>query len=183
MPKIEITKSWEYYQCIVSPGFIVVSEEPTLICSVCGNGVIITVWDKAKKTGGMVHCIYPSKDKRKATNYSVDVAVPQLLGKMFAQHARAADLDAQIIGGGSVGNYSRGRAQKVVKVARKVLRKYGVTIVSEDIEGSLGRKIVFDTHSGDILVLKTRNVRGSDWIPESMIKNNDAQRRVERGTE
>ena len=183
MPKIEIKKSSDYYQCIVSPGFIVVTQEPTLICSVCGNGVVITLWDKAKKSGGMAHCIYPSGDKRKATNYSADVAVVQMLKKIFDLNARVADLDAQIIGGGSVGNCARGRAHKTVKVARKMLRKHGITVVSEDIGGSVGRKIIFDTHSGDIMVLKTRNVRRADWIPESMIQEKDAQRKRERGKE
>jgi chemotaxis protein CheD len=175
MPKIEIKKSSDYYQCIVSPGFIVVTQEPALICTVCGNGVVVTVWDKAKRSGGMAHCIYPRADKRKVTNYSADIAVAQMLKKIFDLNGRAADLDAQIIGGGSAGNMARGRAHKTVSVAKKVLRRHGIAVVSEDVGGSMGRKIIFDTQSGDIMVLKTRNVRSSDWIPESMIQNKDAQ--------
>ena len=180
MPKIEIKRSTDYYQCIVSPGFIVVTQEPSLICSVCGNGVVITVWDKAKRSGGMAHCIYPRADKRKATNYSADVAVAQMLKKIFDLNSRPSDVDAQIIGGGSCGNLARGRAQKTINAVKKTLRKYGVTVVSEDTGGCVGRKVIFDTSSGDILVLKTRSVRRSDWIPESMMQNTGAPGARER---
>jgi chemotaxis protein CheD len=41
----------------------------------------------------------------------------------------------------------------------------GISIVSEDVGGALGRKIVFNTLTNDVAVLKTDGVRKSDWFP------------------
>ena len=51
-----------------------------------------------------------------------------------------------------------------MSVARRALSRRGIRVASEDVGGSLGRKIVFDTGSGQVAVLKVRNIRKSDWV-------------------
>lgn len=51
-----------------------------------------------------------------------------------------------------------------VRVARRILARRGISVVSEDVGGSLGRKVIFDISNGEIAVLKIRQVRRSDWI-------------------
>jgi chemotaxis protein CheD len=52
-----------------------------------------------------------------------------------------------------------------IAMARQVLRRMGISIVSEDVGGELGRKIVFNTLTSDVAVLKTEGIRKSDWYP------------------
>ncbi|MCD6570373.1 MAG: hypothetical protein J7L53_06695 [Deltaproteobacteria bacterium] len=53
--------------------------------------------------------------------------------------------------------------KKNIAVARYTLEKMSVRIVSEDIGGTRGRKIAFDTASGHVAALKVRRLRRTDW--------------------
>jgi len=165
---INTDKELQYYQYVMVPGHIAVSDEPTLLCSVCGNGVVVTIWDKFKRTGGMAHCIFPKRGWGEGpTNYHASVAIPLLIKQLKEiGGASTHNLEAQLFGGGNLNGFSRRRAEKVVNSARRLLRKMSIPIVSEDTGGSLGRKVVFNTYSGDVVLLKTKKVRRSDWAPE-----------------
>ena len=43
-------------------------------------------------------------------------------------------------------------SERNVAVAREFLRKHGIRIVAEDVGGARGRKILFHTKSGKVLV-------------------------------
>lgn len=160
----------EHARCILSPGYLAVSDTPSLLCSVCGNGVVVTLWDPVKKHGGMAHCIF-SKPKRseKPTNYHASIAIPSLVKQLLDLNPEACRFEAQLFGGGSGNGEHRKKAHGVITVIRKTFKKVRVTVVSEDIGGMIGRKIVFDTHSGDVLVIRTKKVRTSDWLPEHLV--------------
>ncbi len=161
-------KSLVKYQCIINPGYMVVCKEPTLLCSVCGNGVVVVLWDKIRRSGGMAHCIYPKvKWGERATNYHVDIAIPSLIKQMMSFNSSVYSLEAQIFGGGDTcGGFSRRRAAQVLKSVKSILRRSRINVVSEDIGGGLGRKVMFNTGSGDAIVIKTRRVRQADWAPD-----------------
>lgn len=159
----------DYNQCVFGPGYVVLSSEPALLCSVCGNGVIVTVWDRVRRCGGMIHCVYPVLPRGTApTNYYVDIALPNLLKRMGVA-SRNHRFDVQIFGGGDLQGYAQRRASKVINAIKKILKKRKVLIVSEDIGGATGRKIMFNTFTGDVAVLKTKHVRDTDWTPEYLI--------------
>ncbi len=50
-------------------------------------------------------------------------------------------------------------------VARKILVKACVRVVCEDVGGEKGRKIVFNTETNEIAVLKADKLRKEDWYP------------------
>jgi chemotaxis protein CheD len=43
------------------------------------------------------------------------------------------------------------------------LEKNKYSISSRDIGGSLGRKVIFNTETGELLVYKIKKIRESDW--------------------
>lgn len=157
----------EFYRCIIGPGQVVFSREPTYLYSTCGNGVIVTLWDRMRRSGGMAHCVYPKRRLfEKGTKHHADVAIPLLVKEFFNFSSYAGNLEAQIFGGGNLRGFSKKRALQTVKAARKILRKFRIDIVSEDVGGVIGRKIVFNTHTGDALEWRTKSIRLSDWAPE-----------------
>jgi len=165
-----VKSSLAYSNCILQPGYLVFSQEPAFLCSVCGNGVVVIIWDRVKRIGGMAHCIFPKRGLRdRPSNYYADVAVPQLVRSLLTQHSLQDNLEAQLFGGGSIRGCSAGRARNLIETVRRILRRHRVLIVSEDTGGSVGRKIVFDTRSGDVMVVKTKRVRKTDWAPEYLI--------------
>lgn len=160
----------DHYRCIFGPGYVVVSEEPALLCSVCGVGVIVTIWDRVRRSGGMIHCVYAKCPKKQTpTNYYADIALKNVLAKLRASR-NYYHLEAQIFGGGDQGGVEAKKAQKVIAEVKKILKKRKIRVISEDVRGVAGRKIMFDTASGDVAVLKTKKVRKTDWAPEYLIE-------------
>jgi chemotaxis protein CheD len=49
--------------------------------------------------------------------------------------------------------------------ARKVLAGKKIRVVSEDVGGQMGRKIVFNTHTNEVGVIKVEKLRKKDWYP------------------
>jgi len=152
---------------MIDPGYIAFSEEPTLLFAVCGRGVVVTLWDRVNRLGGMAHCIFPKRAFHdKPANYYAQDAIPLLVKQFIKCDSDTDNLEAQIFGGGYIRGASKKTAVTTVKAARRMLKKLHVEIVSEDVGGSLGKKIVFNTSAGDTAIIKTKAIRMTDWAPE-----------------
>lgn len=155
----------QHAQYILTPGYIAVSTKPALLCSVCANGLVVVLWDRLIRIGGMSHCIYSEvgRDMSKMNCYA-DKAIPQLVKKMVDN--KGYHLVAQLFGTASYTGRVSSRTRKMVLITKRLLKKFDIDVISEDIGGRLARKVIFDTYSGDVLVLKTKNVRRNDWLIE-----------------
>ena len=75
-------------------------------------------------------------------------------------------MEAQILGGAyAPERCSRDLGAENVRVARRVLMREGIRVVSEDTGGQKGRKIVFNTGTNEVAVLKVGRLRKGDWYP------------------
>jgi chemotaxis protein CheD len=148
---------------MVQKGEIVISEESLSLATVVGPGAAVCIWaDGGRVVAGMCHFVQPViYDLSKATAWFGNVAVVTLIKKMRAIVPDAM-LEAQIFGGASR-DAAETLGERNVEIARKALTNRGVRIVSEDVGGSRGRKILFDTASGHTAVLKVQRIRDEDW--------------------
>ncbi len=151
----------------LEPGYVYVSVEKAIVRTVLGSCVAVCLWDKTRGIGGMNHFIYPETlEQSKATAQYGNVATLELVRMMIRAGAKKQDLTAQLFGGASrmqrTEEPTTGERNRLV--ARKVLEKAKVKIVSEDVGGSMGRKLIFDTSTGEVAVLKVHALRRDDWI-------------------
>ena len=154
--------------CVVQAGHLAYSREPAFLCAVCGNGVAVTLRDRSESAGGMAHVVFPRVEAGgRASNFYADTAVRSLV-KILCDlgSAGSGDMEAQIFGGGHRNGMGKGRAEEVVYRVRRILRELEVEVVSCDVGGMLGRKVVFNTASGETAVVKTSRIRRMDWLPE-----------------
>ncbi len=163
----ELDKVPQFY---LDPGYIYLSKTPINLYAVLGSCVAVCIWDKRLKIGGMSHYLYPKAPSReKMTSKYGDVAVLSLIRMMEKAGANRESMYAQIVGGAHPpflkGNW-RSLGGENVEVAREVLTKRGIFIASEDTGGTMGRKVVFNTHTGHLVVLKVYRIRQDDWILE-----------------
>ncbi len=149
------------------PGFIYMPEKPTVISTVLGSSVSVSLYDKKLKTGGMNHFLFPHADvRKKSTALFGNVAVPVLIRMMMENGSKRSHLEAQIFGGAfNIDLSPRDIGQDNFKTARQILDHRQIRIVSEDVGGSKGRKVVFNTNSYEIGILKVERLRESDWYP------------------
>lgn len=151
----------------LQPGYILVPERSMSISTVIGSGVCVCIYDKKKKIGGMNHFQFPFMDQKgKTTPIYGNAATIGLIRMILSTDTQKRFLDAQIFGGAhNPGISDRNIGKENIDIARKTLARSGITVTSEDIGGEKGRKIVFNTHSNEIAVLKVDNLRTADWYP------------------
>lgn len=151
---------------LVQPGYIFASCQPYLLSSVLGSCVSVCLWDSKLKLGGMNHYVYakPGFFKKERTARYGNISIPHLIKLMKKMGCENSDLRAHIIGGAhnrEAGSYAVGKNN--VETAKRLLKKNGIDITTIDSGDKMGRKVVFDTETGELIVYKVNNLRESDW--------------------
>lgn len=145
------------------PGYIYASVEHTLISTVLGSCVSICLWNQKKKFGGMIHYIYPKNHKNEGNGKFGNIACPHLIKLMLDLGSEKSDLIAHVIGGAKNPILKSNIGQKNIEMAEKILNKHGLKISIWDVGGETGRKLVFNTATGELLIHKGAKVREGDW--------------------
>jgi chemotaxis protein CheD len=151
----------------LKPGFIYVSVEPAVISTVLGSSVAVIVYDRKRQTGGMNHFRYPlATNRAAATALYGNAAVGALVDLMISNGSKLKHLEAQILGGAYNPDVSpQDVGRQSVGVARRILVRKGIRVVSEDSGGSKGRKVVMNSFNGEVAVVKVDRLRSGDWYP------------------
>lgn len=158
------------------PGFLLVEEAPHIVTTVLGSCVSVCLWDPVTKIGGINHYMLPSWNGGGSPSFKYgDIAIRGLIEKMFKKGSKR-NLTAKVFGGArmlqqSTPDYNppafaegRLRGQdssleiggKNIEIAEDILKDYGIPIISSDVGGNMGRKIIFHMHTGDVFVKKIR---------------------------
>lgn len=150
-------------------GHVCIPYKESLLHGVVGSGIIVTVYDHLKKIGGMGHFLKAEDDdKKEVTLYHARPSIYYLL-KLFEKHgSRKINLEANIYGGAfniNHINYKKDLHKINISKTEKILKDKGIRIHSKDVGGKRGRKIIFNTFSGETVVAKVNQIRNSDWYP------------------
>lgn len=159
-------KAEEYF---LRPGFIFLSRMPIIISSVLGSAVAVALWDEKSCFGGLAHYLYPiAVRKDEATAQYGDAAILHL-SKMFKQEGSAkTDMKAQIFGGAAnEDSECKTVAGNNIATARRMLERLKIKIISEDVGGNMGRKLVYNSSTNEAIICKVKKLRGGDWYPYS----------------
>lgn len=152
---------------LLEPGYVFFSRRAITVLSVVGSCVTVCLWDRKLRYGGMNHFLFPGTgDRDNATPRYGNVAIAALLKTMEEAGCKKKNLIAHILGGAHKEKTPK-KAQvglDNVKTARRMLSRRGIHVASEDVGGTMGRKIIFDTNTGHIAVLKVHKIRETDWL-------------------
>jgi len=159
---MDLSNRVSYY---LEPGYIYFSKMPAIVRTVLGSCVAVSLWDRQRLCGGVNHFVHPwTREPGTATPQFGNVATAALIKIMEDAGCQREDMVAQVTGGGRPQD-SEGPdvGTSNVQVARDILMRKGISIASEDVGGIMGRKIVFDTYTGNLVVLKVHSIRSTDW--------------------
>jgi chemotaxis protein CheD len=147
---------------LVRPGELALTEEGTMLISVVSLGVAVCLWERGRAVSALAHFVEPATyEAHRATTRFGNVAVPKLL-ELMREHVGVIPFEAQIFGGATLRQGDlRGEAN--IDMARKILRARGIHIASEDVGGHKGRKIMLDSKTGHVAVIKVHELREGDW--------------------
>lgn len=151
----------------LQPGYILVPDQSISISAVIGSGISVCIYDREKRVGGMNHFIFPYiAAKGKTTALYGNIATITLLKIMLARESSIKDLEAQIYGGAyHPGKNNKDIGRENIEIARKILLKNQISITSLDVGGEKGRKVVFNTNTNEVAILKVDRLRDMDWYP------------------
>jgi chemotaxis protein CheD len=149
---------------LVKTGEIVVVDDGARLVSVVSRGALVCLWHTGGHHAAMLHFVEPAiYDVKKATARFGNVALPRAISMLReALHDPLASLEAQLFGC-ACRDHSDLRGQENLAMARKILKARNISIVSEDVGGSKGRKVLFDAQSGHAMVIKVHALREGDW--------------------
>lgn len=163
-PETETPAPINYF---LEPGYIFLSQAPAIISAVLGSSVSVCLYDRKRKVGGMNHFQYPYiGEKHRATAIYGNAATIMLIRMMVGDGSKIKDIEAQILGGAFSPDISqKDIGRENIITARRILSGKQIAVVSEDVGGKKGRKIVFNTSANEVAVMKVEKLRLGDWYP------------------
>lgn len=148
----------------VPPGGVGVHRDPTPFVTLLGSCVAVCLFDVEAGVGGMNHIVVGEAGGGD-TRFGA-AAMEILLARMVDAGARAGGLRAKLTGGGLVlpGLADVGAANG--RFALEHLRRLRIPVLSADLGGRVGRKVVFEPRSGRLRVKRSPPCRAAD-LPSS----------------
>jgi chemotaxis protein CheD len=115
----------------------------------------------------MNHFQFPfTKDRQQATALYGNVSTLSLIRMMLDKGSSKEYLEAQVFGGAHNQEVSqKDMGMENIRAAQKALQRCGIRIVSEDVGGLMGRKVVFNTETSELAVIRVQKLRKEDWYP------------------
>lgn len=154
-PRLDPTPGNGRETLYLQPGFLHVAEATT-ITTILGSCVAICLWDSTRQIGGMNHFLLPRGIAAPGLEGRFgESAVPVLIQRLLAAGAAQTRLQAKVFGGAC----AHGTVQrpdhlglKNVELAFDLLTASGIPVVSRDVGGTRGRKLLFHTDDGTAMV-------------------------------
>ncbi len=143
------------------PGAIFVHSAPHLVTTVLGSCVSICLWDSVARIGGINHYLLPfwNGEGLPTPKYG-NIAIVKLIEKMLASPGcKKSNLIAKVFGGASMWEKESGLlaiGDRNSELARELLQKHRIPIQACDLGGRVGRKLVFNTQEGSVLIRRQR---------------------------
>jgi chemotaxis protein CheD len=139
------------------PGQMCVSSEPCTVTTIVGSCVAVCLWDPILRNGGVIHYILGQWDGtgQPSCRYG-DVAIDMLVNKMVELGSCRNKLQAHVFGGACMFESLREHAHALstmnVEIALTMLAKYQIKVLTKQVWGRKGRKVVYQTSDGSFTV-------------------------------
>lgn len=131
--------------------------------TILGSCVAVCLWETHRKFGGMNHYIFSNVIGKDPVVKYGEVAIPYLIKLMLGFGAKKSQMKAHVIGGAEHPEFRSPVGAENVELAEKLLAEYGIEVVSRDTYGQFGRKVIFNSGTGEVLIHKLNAIRKDDW--------------------
>jgi chemotaxis protein CheD len=144
----------EIQQYFLYPSTLFASRTPTNVNTILGSCVAICLYDPILKIGGINHFMLPLwNGQGLASPKYGNIAAEKLIDKMLSLGSQKSNLIAKVFGGGEVIESSIkvfNIGSRNIAIAYEMLDEYKIPIVAKSVGGKFGRKIEFNSSTGEI---------------------------------
>ncbi|MDD3014170.1 MAG: chemotaxis protein CheD [Candidatus Gastranaerophilales bacterium] len=163
----------EKQKYFLHPGYIFVSKKPYIIHTVLGSCISVCIWDSKLKFGGMNHYIHPYPFNNERNTQFGTVSIPHMIKLLVNMGGNTTNFKTHIVGGATSSQMQNSLIGKNnITVAEKILKENSIDIITFDTGGDMGRKVIFDNETGEIVIYKVNNIRECDWNENNKNLNN-----------
>ncbi len=144
-------------------GSLFVHERPHLVTTVLGSCVSVCLWDSVLRHGGINHFMLPfwNGEGLASPKYG-NIAIAKLIERFLDLGSDHRNLRAKVFGGGIVLNVTNpfmNIGERNIELAMDMLKEERIPVISNDTGGTVGRKLIFNSGDGTVLVKKlTRQI-------------------------
>lgn len=148
----------------LKPGEMYMTEKPTLVSTVLGSCVSVTMFNPRLKIGAICHGLLPiykpnsicsgSMEEYKYVNSSIE----KMITKYKIYGVRNSELEVKIFGGSEM-IYAQAGVSHIVSIgtqniqaAIQTIKSNGLSPVVTNVGGISGRRLLFNTYSGEIFL-------------------------------
>lgn len=144
----------ENHQHFLYPATLFASNTPSMVSTILGSCVAVCLYDTVLQIGGINHFMLPLWNGQglPSPKYG-NIAIEKLLEKMYQMGSQKKNLKAKVFGGGEVIETNIKQfniGERNIEIALQLLAEYKIPIIAQSVGGKLGRKIEYNTATGEI---------------------------------
>jgi chemotaxis protein CheD len=140
------------------------SAQPAEVTTILGSCVAVCLWDRYLGIGGINHYMLPTWNGMELASPKYgNIAIERLTERMLQLGCKKNNLVAKVFGGGeviTVSSSSMHIGERNIMVAEEMLQDQNIPIIGRSTGGKNGRKIIFNTHTGEVLQCYIKNSMG-----------------------
>jgi chemotaxis protein CheD len=154
----------------LKPGDICISDKPALISTLLGSCVAVTMFSRRLGAGAICHGLLPSCKGQKPCQCDeycregaryVDCSIMRMLGWFMGNGVAREEIDVKVFGGSDMLGVTEGTTKATVgrqniAIAFRVIEKEKLRVSASDVGGPRGRKIIFSSVTGEVLLKRLR---------------------------
>jgi chemotaxis protein CheD len=170
---------------IISGEWHVSTKGHEMLETILGSCVSACIRDPVTKVGGMNHFLLPGETSMDAeasssARYGV-FAMESLINGILKAGGNKSRLEVKVFGGGNVINNSARIGSKNAQFIRDFLKREGLSLLSEDLEGDYPRRIHFYPDTGKVMMRVLRTKANSEVTAEEERYRNTINKRPVEG--
>lgn len=123
------------------------------VTTVLGSCISVCIYDSILKIGGINHFMLPLWNgiELASPKYG-NIAIDKLIEKLISLGSKTSQMEAKIFGGANQVSTVLNIGERNIQVTRQLLKEHNIPIIAENIGGAKGRKIIFHTTTGSVLM-------------------------------
>ncbi len=133
------------------PSTLFVSDSEHVVDTILGSCVSICLYDTKLKIGGINHYMLPywNGEGLASPKYG-NIANEKLVERLLKLGSSKQNLIAKIFGGANQINSAINIGERNILIAKQQMNAMGIKIVAENTGGHVGRKLRYNTHTGEV---------------------------------
>lgn len=162
----------------LKPAELYISDHPAIVRTVLGSCVAVTMFDKRLGVAAMCHALLPqgneALDQHAATTENlsykyVQTVIPLMLQRLKTYGSEPKDLEVKLFGGADMLTVRTGNpnmqpvGKSNIDAVLQAIKAHNLELIVSDVGGHLGRKILFYTQTGEVLLKRINSASEPGW--------------------